>query len=69
MVRVPAYSPEAVAEHAIGMMMALNRRIHRAYQRTRDANFSLEGLTGFTMYGKTAGLSVPGKLALPRCGS
>lgn len=54
-VRVPAYSPEAVAEHAIGMMMSLNRRIHRAYQRTRDANFSLEGLTGFTMYGKTAG--------------
>ena len=45
-VRVPAYSPEAVAEHAIGMMMSLNRRIHRAYQRTRDANFSLEGLTG-----------------------
>lgn len=42
-VRVPAYSPEAVAEHAIGMMMSLNRRIHRAYQRTRDANFSLEG--------------------------
>lgn len=38
-VRVPAYSPEAVAEHAIGMMMSLNRRIHRAYQRTRDANF------------------------------
>ena len=54
-VRVPAYDPEAVAEHAIGMMMTLNRRIHRAYQRTRDANFSLEGLTGFTMYGKTAG--------------
>lgn len=53
-VRVPAYSPEAVAEHAIGMMMCLNRRIHRAYQRTRDANFSLEGLTGFTMHGKTA---------------
>ena len=42
-VRVPAYDPEAVAEHAIGMMMTLNRRIHRAYQRTRDANFSLEG--------------------------
>lgn len=39
-VRVPAYSPEAVAEHTIGMMMCLNRRIHRAYQRTRDANFS-----------------------------
>ncbi len=59
--RVPAYSPEAVAEHAIGMMMSLNRRIHRAYQRTRDANFSLEGLTGFTMYGKTAGVIGTGK--------
>lgn len=68
-VRVPAYSPEAVAEHAIGMMMSLNRRIHRAYQRTRDANFSLEGLTGFTMYGKTAGRSAPGKLAWRCCGS
>jgi D-lactate dehydrogenase len=61
-VRVPAYSPEAVAEHAIGMMMSLNRRIHRAYQRTRDANFSLEGLTGFTMYGKTAGVIGTGKI-------
>lgn len=63
-VRVPAYSPEAVAEHAIGMMMALNRRIHRAYQRTRDANFSLEGLTGFTMYGKTAGVIGTGKIGV-----
>ena len=42
-VRVPAYSPEAVAEHAVGMMMCLNRRIHRAYQRTRDANFRWKG--------------------------
>ncbi|WP_051786481.1 Rossmann-fold NAD(P)-binding domain-containing protein [Endozoicomonas numazuensis] len=41
--RVPAYSPEAVAEHAIALIMTLNRRIHKAYQRTRDANFSLEG--------------------------
>ncbi|NIY46541.1 2-hydroxyacid dehydrogenase [Cedecea colo] len=63
-VRVPAYSPEAVAEHAIGMMMCLNRRIHRAYQRTRDANFSLEGLTGFTMFGKTAGVIGTGKIGL-----
>lgn len=63
-VRVPAYSPEAVAEHAVGMMMALNRRIHRAYQRTRDANFSLEGLTGFTMHGKTAGVIGTGKIGV-----
>ncbi|MCT4703925.1 2-hydroxyacid dehydrogenase [Enterobacteriaceae bacterium H20N1] len=63
-VRVPAYSPEAVAEHAIGMMMCLNRRIHRAYQRTRDANFSLEGLTGFTMFGKTAGIIGTGKIGI-----
>jgi D-lactate dehydrogenase len=46
------------------MMMALNRRIHRAYQRTRDANFSLEGLTGFTMYGKTAGVIGTGKIGV-----
>ena len=63
-VRVPAYSPEAVAEHAVGMMMTLNRRIHRAYQRTRDANFSLEGLTGFTMHGKTAGVIGTGKIGI-----
>jgi len=63
-VRVPAYSPEAVAEHAVGLMMCLNRRIHRAYQRTRDANFSLEGLTGFTMHGKTAGVIGTGKIGV-----
>ncbi|MCE0491570.1 2-hydroxyacid dehydrogenase [Pantoea sp. Mb-10] len=63
-VRVPAYSPEAVAEHAVGLMMALNRRIHRAYQRTRDANFSLDGLTGFNMYNKTAGIIGTGKIGL-----
>lgn len=61
-VRVPAYSPEAVAEHTIGMMMCLNRRIHRAYQRTRDANFSLEGLTGFNMHDRTAGVIGTGKI-------
>lgn len=63
-VRVPAYSPEAVAEHAVGMMMTLNRRIHRAYQRTRDANFSLEGLIGFNMHGRTAGVIGTGKIGV-----
>ncbi|ATA22179.1 D-lactate dehydrogenase [Gibbsiella quercinecans] len=63
-VRVPAYSPEAVAEHAVGMMMCLNRRIHRAYQRTRDANFSLEGLIGFNMYNRTAGVIGTGKIGV-----
>ena len=63
-VRVPAYSPEAVAEHAVGMMMTLNRRIHRAWQRTRDANFSLEGLIGFNMHGRTAGVIGTGKIGL-----
>ncbi|MBC8653676.1 2-hydroxyacid dehydrogenase [Providencia vermicola] len=61
-VRVPAYSPEAVAEHTVGMMLCLNRRIHRAYQRTRDANFSLEGLTGFNMHNRTAGIIGTGKI-------
>lgn len=63
-VRVPAYSPEAVAEHAVGLMMTLNRRIHRAYQRTRDANFSLEGLIGFNMHGRTAGIIGTGKIGI-----
>ncbi|UQY42470.1 2-hydroxyacid dehydrogenase [Erwinia sp. PK3-005] len=63
-VRVPAYSPEAVAEHAVGMMMTLNRRIHRAWQRTRDANFSLEGLIGFNMHGRTAGVVGTGKIGI-----
>ncbi|MEW7866857.1 2-hydroxyacid dehydrogenase [Aeromonas diversa] len=63
-VRVPAYSPEAVAEHAVGLMMTLNRRIHKAYQRTRDANFSLEGLVGFNMFGRTAGVIGTGKIGI-----
>ena len=61
-VRVPAYSPEAVAEHAVALMMTLNRRTHKAYQRTRDANFSLEGLTGFNMHNRTAGVIGTGKI-------
>jgi D-lactate dehydrogenase len=63
-VRVPAYSPEAVAEHAVGMMMCLNRHIHRAYQRTREANFSLEGLIGFNMHQRTAGIIGTGKIGV-----
>ncbi|MFM2486237.1 2-hydroxyacid dehydrogenase [Celerinatantimonas yamalensis] len=62
--RVPAYSPEAVAEHAIALLMTLNRRIHKAYLRTRDANFSLEGLTGFNMHGRTVGVIGTGKIGL-----
>jgi D-lactate dehydrogenase len=62
--RVPAYSPEAVAEHAIALMMTLNRRMHKAYQRTRDANFSLEGLVGFNMFGKTIGVIGTGKIGI-----
>ncbi len=61
-VRVPAYSPESVAEHAVALMMTLNRRTHKAYQRTRDANFSLEGLTGFNMHNRTAGVIGTGKI-------
>ncbi len=61
-VRVPAYSPHAVAEHAVALMLSLNRKIHRAYFRTRDANFALEGLMGFDMFGKTAGVIGTGKI-------
>lgn len=62
-VRVPAYSPYAVAEHAVALMMGLNRKIHRAYSRTRETNFSLNGLLGFDMHGKTAGIIGTGKIA------
>lgn len=62
-VRVPAYSPHAVAEHAVALMLSLNRKIHRAYWRTRDGNFSLHGLLGFDMHGKTAGIIGTGKIA------
>lgn len=63
-VRVPAYSPEAVAEHSIALMMSLNRRIHKAYLRTRDANFSLEGLVGFNLFGKTVGVIGTGRIGV-----
>ena len=61
-VRVPAYSPYAVAEHAAGLLLILNRKLHRAYIRTRDHNFSLEGLIGFDMHGKTVGIIGTGKI-------
>ncbi|ESA36533.1 lactate dehydrogenase-like oxidoreductase [Leptolyngbya sp. Heron Island J] len=61
-VRVPAYSPYAVAEHAVGLIMALNRKLYRAYNRVRDDNFSLEGLIGFDLYGKTVGVVGTGKI-------
>lgn len=61
-VRVPAYSPYAVAEHAIAMLLTSVRRIHKAYIRTRDYNFSLEGMTGFDLHGKTVGVIGTGKI-------
>jgi D-lactate dehydrogenase len=61
-VRVPAYSPYAVAEHTVGLMLALNRKIHRAYARVREGNFALEGLLGFDLNGKTVGIVGTGKI-------
>jgi len=61
-VRVPAYSPYAVAEHAMAMLLCLNRKLHRAFNRTREYNFSLNGLTGFDLHGKTAGVIGTGKI-------
>lgn len=60
--RVPAYSPYAVAEHAMALLLSLNRKIHKAYNRVRDFNFSLNGLTGFDMHGKTIGIIGTGKI-------
>jgi D-lactate dehydrogenase len=60
--RVPAYSPYAVAEHAVALLLALNRRIPRASNRVRDLNFSLNGLVGFDLHGKTAGIFGTGKI-------
>ncbi|HOL79165.1 MAG TPA: NAD(P)-dependent oxidoreductase, partial [Clostridiales bacterium] len=61
-VRVPAYSPHAVAEHTMALLLTLNRKIHKAYLRTRDFNFSLVGLMGFDLYGKTVGVIGTGKI-------
>jgi len=60
--RVPSYSPYSVAEHASALISALNRKTHRAYYRTRDGNFSIDGLMGFDLHGKTAGVIGTGKI-------
>ena len=62
--RVPGYSPEAVAELAMGLALAAQRRIHKAYIKVRENNFSLQGLTGVTLHGKTAGIVGTGKIGL-----
>ena len=61
-VRVPDYSPYAVAEHAVALLLALNRKLPRAYNRVRESNFSLEGLVGFDLHGKTVGIVGTGKI-------
>lgn len=66
-VRVPAYSPHSVAEHAIAMLLTSVRRIHKAYIRTKDFNFSLNGMTGFQLYQKTAGVIGTGKIGKEFC--
>ena len=63
-VRVPAYSPYAVAEHTVALILALNRKIHRAYNRVREGNFELEGLMGFDIHGLTVGIIGTGKIGI-----
>ena len=62
MVRVPAYSPHAVAEHTVALLLTLNRKIHRAYNRVREHNFSLNGLVGFDLCGRTIGVLGTGRI-------
>lgn len=63
-VRVPAYSPHAVAEHTVGLILLLNRKLHRAYSRVREGNFSLNGLLGFDLFGKTVGVVGTGQIGV-----
>jgi D-lactate dehydrogenase len=63
-VRVPAYSPQAVAEHAVALILTLNRKTHKAYNRIRESNFSLENLIGFNLYNKTIGVIGTGKVGI-----
>ncbi|MDQ6815684.1 MAG: 2-hydroxyacid dehydrogenase [Bacteroidota bacterium] len=65
--RVPAYSPEAVAEHAVAMILTLNRKTHKAYNRVREQNFSLNGLLGFDLHGKTVGVIGTGNIGQAFC--
>jgi D-lactate dehydrogenase len=62
LVRVPAYSPYAVAEHTVGLILTLNRKLHRAYNRVREGDFSLDGLLGFDLHGRTIGIIGTGKI-------
>lgn len=66
-VRVPAYSPEAVAEHAVALLLTLNRKTHKAFNRVRDSNFSIEGLTGFNLHKKTVGVIGTGAIGRAFC--
>lgn len=61
-VRVPAYSPHSVAEHTVGLLLTLNRKIHRAFARVREGNFALDGLLGFDIHGQTVGIIGTGKI-------
>ena len=65
--RVPGYSPEAVAEHAMALALSVNRHIHKSYIRVRENNFSLVGLTGMNFYEKTAGIIGTGKIGAAMC--
>jgi len=65
--RVPAYSPQAVAEHAVALILTLNRKTHKAYNRIRESNFSLEKLVGFNLYGKTVGVIGTGQIGMMFC--
>lgn len=65
--RVPAYSPEAVAEHTMALLLTLNRKTHKAYNRVREQNFALNGLLGFNLYGKTIGIIGTGKIGKAFC--
>lgn len=66
--RVPAYSPQAIAEHAVALILTLNRKTHKAYNRVRENNFSLENLMGFNLFGKTVGVVGTGKIGANFCG-
>ncbi|MEO6037757.1 MAG: 2-hydroxyacid dehydrogenase [Saprospiraceae bacterium] len=66
-VRVPAYSPHAIAEHAVALILTLDRKTHKAYNRVREGNFSLERLTGFDLFGKTVGVVGTGKIGAVFC--
>jgi D-lactate dehydrogenase len=66
-IRLPAYSPQAVAEHAAALILTLNRKTHKAYNRVRESNFSVEQLLGFNLYGKTVGVIGTGKIGTAFC--